>query len=54
MIDTTRMNLTDEERFVVLAMRQSQQAGKAIYGYALKYDDPGNVDPRAPPWTHRR
>lgn len=47
---TFPMDLSREERAVILAMRHSQKGGAAIYRYALRYDDYTIIDPTADPW----
>lgn len=48
------MDLSPEERAVILAMRHSQRGGRAIYNYALKFDNYSIVDPDTPPWRPDR
>lgn len=49
--ERTTAILSTEELTVVLAMRQSHTAGRAIYRYARSYDQPDDVDVSAPPFT---
>jgi len=49
---TYRMDLSPEERTVVLAMRSDQRAGKAIFGYTLGYDHYTDIDEDAEPWRN--
>lgn len=44
------MDLSPEERTVILSMRYSQMGGRAIYNYALGFDSYDIVDPETPPW----
>jgi hypothetical protein len=51
MVDTSPMELSKEERAVVLAMRQTERAGNAIFNYATKFDKFDVVDTDAEPFT---
>ena len=52
MSDRESMQLTTEERAVVLAMRQSQMNGDAIFGYAMNTSEETFVNVDAHPY-HR-
>lgn len=47
-------DLTPEERAVVLAMRQSEMAGDAIFNYAVGFDEQKVVNPDASPYVRNR
>lgn len=46
------MPLSEEEAAVVMVMRSSDMAGRAVYGYAMRFDDEAEWDPSMMPYTH--
>lgn len=44
-------DLSPEEKAVILAMRQSDMAGNAIFNYATKFDADEIINRDASPWT---
>jgi hypothetical protein len=44
-------DLSPEERAVILAMRQSDMAGDAIFQYAVNFDKKKIRDPNAEPYV---
>lgn len=49
----TEMELSEEERAVVLAMRHSERGGRAIFNYALRFDSYDLLDEGAEPYRKR-
>lgn len=47
-------DLSTEERAVVLAMRQSDMAGDAIFKYAVNFSEEKVVNPDANPYVRQR
>lgn len=53
MTDTTTVAVSEEERAVILAMRHSDRAGRAIFNYALRFDNYNGLDESATPFRKR-
>jgi len=51
MTETVEMEVSRAERAVLLAMRQEDTNGEAIFSYAMQFDDYSRVDGNAEPWT---
>jgi hypothetical protein len=47
------MRVSPEERAVILAMRHSEMGGRAIFNYAVRFDDYTELDDSAPPWRQK-